>query len=123
MSSFTEFFPTTTVLQAPSLGMPTAGGACSGPSTPRSFRLLIKTGKKHTWNCKSIQTISGDLLMNSENCPSQMIVILLHLSTDPIALEEVKNKKVFVLCSIVSNCYSCHCNILQLQVEEEIAPL
>lgn len=29
--------------------------------------------------------------MNSENCPSQMIFILLLLSTDPIVLKEVKN--------------------------------
>lgn len=33
--------------------------------------------------------------MNSKNCPSQMIFILLLLLTDPIALKEVKNSTFF----------------------------
>lgn len=45
VSSPAEFFPTTTVIQSPSLGMPTAGKACSS-ATPQEALSFNKDWKK-----------------------------------------------------------------------------
>lgn len=113
-----EFFPTATIIQAPSSGMSTDTGACSGAILQEVSNYYKYLKKKNIF--QSVRVFEQSLETYWLIQRTVQIRLYLFSSFQLIQLHEKKLKTFFFLCSIVSNCYSCHWNILQLQVEEFI---